>query len=115
MTYRYFNNKTTRTSVPKAVAETENETALARFFDLYAGFVFSIARSKGLNEEDADDIVRVVFADLARKMQTFRHERARGKFRSHLTGLVRWRIKNNFESPCATGSLWRIARRISGK
>ena len=47
MTYRHFNNETTRSSVLKAVADTENEAAWARFFDLYAGFVFSIARSKG--------------------------------------------------------------------
>ena len=47
MTYRHFNNETTRSSVLKAVSDTENETAWARFFDLYAGFVFSIARSKG--------------------------------------------------------------------
>ena len=71
MTYRHFNNETTRSSVLKAVADTENEVAWARFFDFYAGFVFSIARSKGLKEEDADDIVQVVFVDLVRMMPTF--------------------------------------------
>ena len=50
----------------RAVANTENEAAWQRLFDLYAGFVFSIARSKGLNDADADDIVQVVFTDLAR-------------------------------------------------
>ncbi len=65
-----------------------------RFFDLYAGFVFSIARSKGLTEENADDVVQVVFADLARMMPTFEYDRAKGKFRSYLTGLVHWRVKD---------------------
>ena len=64
MTYRHFNNETTRSSVIRAVADTENEAAWQRIFDLYAGFVFSIARSKGLKEEDADDVVQVVFSDL---------------------------------------------------
>ena len=94
MTYRHFNNETTRSSVLKAVADTENETAWARFFDLYAGFVFSIARSKGLKEEDADDIVQAVFTDLARMMPTFKYDRSKGKFRSYLTGLVHWRVKD---------------------
>ena len=94
MTYRHFNNETTRSSVLKAVANTENETAWARFFDLYAGFVFSIARSKGLRDEDADDVVQVVFADLARMMPTFKYDRAKGKFRSYLIGLVHWRVKD---------------------
>ena len=94
MTYRHFNNETTRLSVLKAVADTENEAAWARFFDLYAGFVFSIARSKGLRDEDADDIVQVVFTDLARMMPTFKYDRAKGKFRSYLIGLVHWRVKD---------------------
>ena len=94
MTYRHFNNETTRSSVLKAVADTGNESAWARLFDLYAGFVFSIARSRGLSEEDADDVVQVVFADLARMMPTFKYDRAKGKFRSYLIGLVHWRVKD---------------------
>ena len=61
MTYRYFKNETTRSSLLRAVADTENEAAWKRLFDLYAGFVFSLARSKGLNDEDADDVVQAVF------------------------------------------------------
>lgn len=94
MTYRNFKNETTRSSVLKAVADSANEAAWARFFDLYAGLVFSIARSKGLKDEDADDVVQVVFADLARTMPTFTYDRAKGKFRSYLISLVHWRIKD---------------------
>lgn len=98
MTYRHFNNETTRSSVLKAVADTENEAAWARFFVLYAGFVFSIARSKGLRDEDADDVVQVVFADLARMMPTFTYDRSKGKFRSYLIGLVHWRVKDKLRN-----------------
>ena len=94
MTYRHFNNETTRSSVLKAVADTGNEAAWTRLFDLYAGFVFSIARSKGLKDEESDDIVQVVFTDLARTMPTFKYDRSKGKFRSYLTGLVHWRVKD---------------------
>lgn len=34
MTYRHFNNEATRSSVLKAVADTENEAAWQRLFDL---------------------------------------------------------------------------------
>ena len=94
MTYRHFNNETTRSSVLKAVADTENEAAWARLFDLYAGFVFSIARSKGLKEEDADDVVQVVFTDLARELPTFEYDCGRGRFRSYLLKLIYWRIND---------------------
>ena len=98
MTYRHFNNETTRSSVIRAVADTENEAAWQRLFDLYAGFVFSVARSKGLKEEDADDVVQIVFADLARNLPTFQYDRAKGKFRSYLTGLVHWRVKDKLKA-----------------
>ena len=98
MTYRHFNNETTRSSVLRAVANTKNEAAWQRLFDLYAGFVFSIARSKGLNDADADDIVQVVFTDLARNLPTFQYDRAKGKFRSYLAGLVNWRVMDKLKA-----------------
>ena len=98
MTYRHFNNESTRSSVLRAVADTKNEAAWNRLFDLYAGFVYSIARSKGLNDADADDIVQVVFADLARKLPTFTYDRERGRFRSYLVGLVNWRVMDKLRS-----------------
>ncbi|MGN0852219.1 MAG: sigma-70 family RNA polymerase sigma factor [Kiritimatiellia bacterium] len=98
MTYRYFNNAATRSSVLKAVADTANEAAWQRLFDLYAGFIFSIARSKGLKYEDADNVVQTVFADLARNLPTFRYDRAKGRFRSYLTGLVHWRAMDRLKA-----------------
>ncbi|MBE6382134.1 MAG: sigma-70 family RNA polymerase sigma factor [Lentisphaerae bacterium] len=98
MIYRHFNNESTRSSVLRAVANTENEAAWQRLFDLYAGFVFSIARSKGLNDSDADDIVQTVFADLARNLPTFEYDRAKGRFRSYLSGLVHWRVNDRLRS-----------------
>lgn len=98
MTYRYFRNETTRSSLLRAVADTENEAAWTHLFDLYAGFVFSLARYKGLNDEDADDIVQIVFMDFARNAPTFRYDRAKGRFRSYLASLVNWRVTDKFRS-----------------
>ena len=98
MTYRHFNNETTRSSVLRAVADTGNEAAWNRLFNLYAGFVFSIARRKGLNDTDADDMVQTVFADLARNLPTFKYDREKGRFRSYLTGLVNWRVMDRLKT-----------------
>ena len=92
MTYRHFNNETTHSSVIRAVADTENAAAWNRLFDLYAGFVYSIARRKGLNDADADDIVQMVFADLARNLPSFKYDREKGRFRPYLAALVKWRV-----------------------
>ena len=98
MTYRSYHDATTRSSVLAAVKDTGDATAWARFFDLYAGFVFAIARSKGLSSEDADDIVQGVFSELARKMPTFEYDRTKGKFRSYLLGLINWRILDKLKA-----------------
>ena len=98
MTYRHFNNESTRSSVLRAVADTENEAAWQRLFDLYAGFVYSLARYKGLKPDDADDMVQVVFADLARNLPPFKYDREKGKFRSYLTGLVNWRVMDRLKA-----------------
>ena len=118
MTYRHFNNETTRSSVLKAVTDTENTAAWNRLFDLYAGFVFSMARHKGLNETDADDIVQVVFADLARNLQTFKYDREKGRFRSYLTGLVNWRVVDRLKASKRDAELkanfWEEAKAAGG-
>ena len=118
MTYRHFNNETTRSSVLKAVADTENTAAWNRLFDLYAGFVFSMARHKGLKPEDADDIVQVVFADLARNLPTFKYDREKGRFRSYLTGLVNWRVIDRLKASKRDAELkanfWEKAKAAGG-
>ena len=92
MIYRGYHDATTRSSVLQKVANTDDTAAWARFFDLYAGFVFAVARSKGLSAADADDFVQTIFVELAHKMPTFRYDRTKGKFRSYLLELVNWRI-----------------------
>ena len=98
MTYRRFNDETTRSSVLRAVADTENAAAWNRLFDLYAGFVYSIARSKGLAQHDAEDVVQTVFSDLSRNLPSFSYDRRRGRFRSYLSGLVHWRVMDRLKA-----------------
>ena len=97
MNYRYF-NEATRTSVLKAVSDVGNAAAWQRLFDLYAGYVFAIARKKGLTDMDADDVVQLVFADLVRILPEFSYDRTKGRFRSYLTGLVNWRVMDKLRS-----------------
>ena len=98
MTYRSYHDATTRSSVLAAVKDTGDAAAWSRFFDLYAGFVFAIARSKGLNSEDADDIVQGVFLELARRMPTFEYDRTKGRFRSYLLELINWRVLDKLKA-----------------
>ena len=42
--------------------------------------------------------MQIVFSDLARNLPTFQYDRAKGKFRSYLTGLVHWRVKDRLKA-----------------
>ena len=112
MTYRHFNNETTRSSVIRAVADTENAAAWNRLFDLYAGFVYSIARRKGLNDADADDVVQMVFADLARNLPSFKYDREKGCFRSYLAALVKWRVIDRLKALRRDADLMEVVKTI---
>lgn len=98
MSYRSYHDETTRSSVLRAVADVGNAAGWARFFDIYAGFVFAIARSRGLSADDADDVVQDVFAELARRMPTFTYDREKGRFRSYLLALINWRVIDKLKS-----------------
>lgn len=94
MTYKPFRREETRSSVLAAVRNSGDEAGWARFFDVYAGFVYSIARQAGLQEVDADEIVQSVFTGLAAQDGFGGYEREKGRFRVWLARRVAWRIKD---------------------
>lgn len=91
MSYNPFKNDETRTSVLSGV-RSGSEAAWGRFFDLYAGYVFSLANRAGLIGADADDIVQTVFAELAAPGGFDGYERGKGAFRPWLRRRVEWRV-----------------------
>ena len=95
MPYKPFKNEETRTSVISGV-KSGSEAAWNRFFDLYAGYVFSLASHAGMIGADADDIVQTVFTELSRPGGFDGYERGKGSFRSWLRRRVQWRIADAF-------------------
>ena len=91
MTYKPFLNEETRSSVLAGV-RAGSEAAWGRFFDLYAGYVFSLARRSGLLGADADDLVQTVFAELSVPGGFDGYERGKGSFRVWLRRRVKWRV-----------------------
>jgi RNA polymerase sigma factor (sigma-70 family) len=101
MPYKPFKNEETRTSVLSGVSSGA-EAAWGRFFDLYAGYVFSLANRAGLIGTDADDLVQTVFAELAKPNGFDGYERGKGAFRSWLRRRVEWRIADTFRLKAKT-------------
>lgn len=91
MTYKPYKNEETRTSILAGV-RTGAEEAWGRFFDTYAGYVFAIATHSGLVGSDADEIVQIVFAELARPGGFDGYDRGKGSFRAWLRRRTQWRV-----------------------
>ena len=91
MTYKPFLNEETRSSVLSGV-RAGSEAAWGRFFDLYAGYVFSLARRGGLPAPDAEDLVQTVFSELSAPGGFDGYERGKGSFRLWLRRRALWRV-----------------------
>lgn len=101
MNYKSFHNEATRSSVLAGI-RAGSEEAWGRFFDLYAGYVFSLARRGGLSVEDADDLVQTVFTELSAPGGFDGYERGKGSFRVWLRHRVQWRIVDALRRRAAT-------------
>ena len=94
MPYKPYQNEETRSSILNGIADAENQAGWGRFFDTYAGFVFAIARNRGLPEADAHEIVQIVMQELCHGNAFASYDRTKGPFRPWLVHLVAWRIAN---------------------
>ena len=92
MYFPHWQNEATRLSVLEGIKDPANQPGWERFFNLYAGYIYSIARSHGLNDADANDVLSRVMSGIVGKVD--KYDPARGRFRSWLYHLTLWRIKD---------------------
>ena len=90
--YASYRDETTRSSIINGIKDPCAQGAWARFFDRYAGFVFAVARQRGLRPDEADEVVQSVMAGVVNAMPDFTYDRGRGSFKSWLGKRVHWRI-----------------------
>lgn len=104
MPYKPYRNEETRSSILSGV-KAGSEAAWSRFFDLYAGYVFALARRGGLSAHDADDLVQTVFTELAAPDGFDGYERGKGAFRPWLRRRVQWRIADALRGKTANSNV----------
>lgn len=83
----------TRPSLLQALrGDQPRESAWRDFFERYAPAIYRVARLRGLDEADADDIVQQVMITLTEHLTEFRYDRDRGQFRHWVRKIVENRI-----------------------
>lgn len=82
----------TRPSLLLRIRNADDNGAWRTFVDLYGPVIYGYARKKGLADADAADVVQEVLAQVARSIQSFEYQPAKGRFRGWLCAVTRSKI-----------------------
>lgn len=81
--------ETTQPSLLSRIRNPADKDAWRDFDEQYGELIVRYARSRGVQQSDAEDIRQVVMLNLARAMNQFQYSPAKGKFRNYLGRVVR--------------------------
>jgi RNA polymerase sigma-70 factor (ECF subfamily) len=74
----------TRISLLLRVRNPHDQSAWQEFIDIYAPLIYRLARQRGLQDADADDLTQKVLISVAAALEKRPHDHERAKFRTWL-------------------------------
>jgi RNA polymerase sigma-70 factor (ECF subfamily) len=84
----------TRYSLLSRLQNWDDQESWKDFFDTYWRLIYNAAVNSGLNEAEAQDVVQETVICVAKDIEKFKRERAKGSFKGWLRNLTRWRIRD---------------------
>jgi RNA polymerase sigma factor (sigma-70 family) len=86
------NSPVTRASLLVRLRDGSNQVAWGEFIELYSPMVYGFARSRGLQDADAADLMQEVMRSVMRAIGRFDYDRQQGTFRSWLFTITRNKV-----------------------
>ena len=93
----------TRPSLLRSLRGGTQESAWREFFERYAPAVFRVARLRGMDADDADDIVQQVMLAVASHIDRFKYDRDRGHFRQWVRRITDNKVRDVRRQPRLPG------------
>lgn len=86
----------TRWSLISRLKNWDDQASWREFFDTYWKLIYSVATKAGLSDAEAQDVVQETILTVAKKINDFKTDAARGSFKGWLLNTTRWRIADQF-------------------
>jgi RNA polymerase sigma factor (sigma-70 family) len=86
----------TRRSLLSRLKQSNAQESWREFFDTYWRLIYSTARTAGLTDSEAQEVVQETVLTVVRNIKSFRYDPAVGSFKGWLLTTVRWRIADQF-------------------
>jgi RNA polymerase sigma factor (sigma-70 family) len=84
----------TRASLLIRVRDPADQTAWYEFVEIYWPVIIRLARRKGMQEHDADDVAQTVLLAVAKSIESREHDRQQSRFRTWLNRVAQNAILN---------------------
>jgi len=86
----------TRASLLQRVRNWQDDSSWQEFFNTYWKLIYGVARSAGLSDAEAQDVVQETLIAVAKHIPSFRYDPTIGSFKTWLLNMTRWRILGQF-------------------
>ncbi|HRY51810.1 MAG TPA: sigma-70 family RNA polymerase sigma factor [Candidatus Paceibacterota bacterium] len=84
----------TRATLLERVKASGDEASWREFHDLYRPLVLAVARSQGLEENDAQDVAQETFRALAQALPSYAYDPQRASFKAWLRVIISHQVAN---------------------
>lgn len=93
----------TRRSLVDRLQNWDDRKRWQEFFDAYWKLIYSAARTAGLTDAEAQEVVQETVISVAKNIGKLRYDPAIGSFKGWLLNITRWRIVDQFRKRLPEG------------
>ena len=86
----------TRTTMVMGLRDLEDQIVWNKFFNSYWKLIYHTARTSGLEDADAQEVVQETVIAVTKNIGNFDYDRSKGSFKGWLMKTTKWKIIDQF-------------------